>query len=264
MSRYIALSATAHRHEGWLKYADYSFAQHESLLPLVADELPHALATMPIGFRKTEKGRFELVGVMSLEAQQNLFVHPDGRWIGGYKPAVLRGYPFRLLPEQDGERLVLCFDDESGLRIQNVNQQGESFFAENGELSPLLAKILDFLTQYEKQRRLVQQGVDALAKQQLIIPWEIKVQDNDNVTPLEGLYRVDEAALHELPSIAFDSLNKRNAISVAYAQLFSQHRISVLSRLYQLRADLNKADTQEVSLDALFDKGEDFGFDFDS
>lgn len=267
MPHFVALSPSRHRDMGWLKVADYLFAEHETLVPLVGEELPHALAIMPMGFRQRETGNFELVAVMSLQAQRNLFVHPDGRWIGGYKPAALRGYPFSLQREQGSDRHVLCFDENSGLMLENPRGDGEPFFDAQGEPAPLVKKLLDFLGQWEQQRQVTQRAVDMLAAQELIVPWEVKVADeaSGNTQAVQGLYRLDEKALNALDEKGMAALRAVNALPIAYAQLFSQHRIGVLGKLYRLHAEFEQEDPAKVDIESLFDDGsEDFSFDFDS
>lgn len=265
---FVALSASRHGGKGWRKVSDYLFAERETLVPLVGVELPHALATLPMGFRQSKAGGFELVAVMSLQPQRNLFVHPDGRWIGGYKPAALRGYPFQLRREAESERFVLCFNEASGLLLDNPQGVGEPFFDEAGEPAPLVKQLLDFLSQQEQQRAATQRAVDMLAGLELIVPWEVKVKSNSAVNgsqTVQGLYRIDEKALNALDAKNLAALQAVNALPVAYAQLFSQHRISVLGQLYRLHADFERGDPGQVDVETLFDNdGDDFSFDFDS
>ena len=51
---------------------------------------------MPIAFIE-QAGRFVPMAMMCPMPEHNLFVGPDGQWLGGYVPASLRSYPFRLV-----------------------------------------------------------------------------------------------------------------------------------------------------------------------
>ena len=92
-----------------------------------------------------------------------MLVAPDGRWLGGYIPASLRGYPFRLLPQQGTDQIVLCIDTDSGLVVDG-NAAGEDFVGPDGNISPALKKVLDFLNQLERSRQATDVAVSALAE----------------------------------------------------------------------------------------------------
>lgn len=111
----------------WLKHSSYTFAAGDALCPLVAQELPKAVLSLPIGFI-VEGKQFMPVAVQGLAAGQNLLVTADGRWLAAYTPAPYRSYPFRMAPTEQGEQ-VLCIDEASGLLSESA---GEPFFNEDG------------------------------------------------------------------------------------------------------------------------------------
>lgn len=47
MAQWQAVSKTRHRNAGWLSYTDYRFAAEDVTCPLLAAELPHAVACFP-------------------------------------------------------------------------------------------------------------------------------------------------------------------------------------------------------------------------
>jgi hypothetical protein len=75
------------------------------------------------------------VALQGLENGKNLFVAPDGRWLGGYIPAALRGYPFKVLQDNsEPPRHFLCFDEESDLLVDATEPNSQPFFKEDGTL----------------------------------------------------------------------------------------------------------------------------------
>ena len=130
-----AISAENFSGKAWRRYTGYAFAAGETLIPLVVAELAQAVPAMPLGFVQSGEG-FQLVAVTALQPGANLFVAPNGRWLGAYVPAALRGYPFRLVKPQDREDSVLCIDEASGLVVEAG--QGETFFDEDGRPSKAL------------------------------------------------------------------------------------------------------------------------------
>lgn len=262
MPRFVPIDATRCRGHGWQRYSDYEFAAGDPLVPIVAEEIPHVLATLPMAFRPlSEKNRYELVAVMSLEKNRNLCVQSNGRWIGGYVPAAYRSYPFLSIPEKGTGRMALCFDMDSGLYREEPGPKDTLFFGENGELGTLLSNVVQFMQKYESQRRLTSLLTAELAQQGVIVPWQIKVQDAaGNSMPIEGLFKIDEKALKNLPAEKSEKLRKADALPMAYGQFFSQHRISNLARLNKMHEQM-AAKTPEIEIEKLFGQNDAFAFD---
>jgi hypothetical protein len=221
----------------WRRSQGYAFAAAEALIPIVASELGQAAFAMPLGFVQTGEG-FQLVAVAALQPKTSLFVAPDGRWLGAYVPAVLRGYPFRFMKMQDRTDRVFCVDEASGLVVDAG--QGEPFFDDEGQLSKALQELMDLLTQVERSRVATQAAVDALAAAGLIQPWTLGVKQEEKRVPVTGLHRIDEGKLNALDDAAFLTLRRAGALALAYAQLLSMNQLFVLERLSGIQARLRK------------------------
>jgi hypothetical protein len=231
-----AISKEQFSGKAWRRYTGYGFAAGANLIPLVAIELAYAVPAMPLGF--VQRGEdFLMVAVTAVQPGTNLFVAPDGRWLGAYVPAVLRGYPFRLVKPQDREDSVLCIDEASGLVVEEGGE-GETFFDEEGQPSKSLKDVLELLSQIERSRIATQAAVDALAAVNLIQPWPLNIRLGEKNITVNGLYRIDEAAFNALNNKAFQTLRKSGVLPVAYAQLFSMNQLTVLQRLSQTQATL--------------------------
>jgi len=238
-----AISAEKFSGKAWRRYNSYAFAARENLIPLVAAELAKAVPTMPLGFVQIGEG-FQLVAITALQAGANLFVAPDGRWLGAYVPAALRGYPFRLVKLQDRADSILCIDEASGLVVEAG--QGETFLDEDAQPSKAVKDVLEFLSQAERNRMVTQAAVDALAAAGLIQPWPLSIKQGEQNVPVTGLYRIDEAALNALDNEAFLTLRQSGALPVAYAQLMSMNQLTVLQQLAQIQAKLQAQDSTIV------------------
>jgi len=234
--QFIAITAEKFSGKAWRRYTGYAFAAGENLVPLFAAELAQAVPAMPLCFVQIDDG-FQLVAVTALQPGVNLFVAPDGRWLGAYVPAALRGYPFRLVKPQDRADSVLCIDEASGLVVDAG--QGETFFDEDGRPSKALRDVLELLSQAERSRMAAQAAVDALAAAGLIQAWPLNIQQGEQNVPVTGLYRIDEAALNALENEAFFTLRRLGALPVEYAQLLSMNQLAVLQQLAQIQAKLN-------------------------
>ena len=139
MVKYVPLSPAKHAGRRWCRPFHFGFASQATVVAITGAEIANAATNMPIAFVK-EANRFQLVGVLSYQKGRNLFVGPDGRWIGTYTPAVFRTHPFRFLRLPDAETLVLCVDEESHLIEEGRGT--EPFFDDAGHRSRSLDAVV--------------------------------------------------------------------------------------------------------------------------
>ena len=116
---------------------------------------------------------------------------------------------------------------------------GEEFFDAAGNLSPALKTVFDALMHVERNRKVTDLAVAALAQAGVIRSWPIKLKTDQGEQAVGGLHRVDEAALRALPDEAFLKLRKAAALPIAYAQTLSVGQLGVfalLARIHQQAA----------------------------
>lgn len=216
--------------------AHYTFAAQDSLIPVVAAELPQLVPMLPLAFLPSENG-YLLMAVTSLLPGQNLFVAPTtGQWLGAYVPAALRAWPFKMVKPADSDAHVLCVIEDSGLL--GARGEGTDFFDDNGKPTQPIQEIADFLSQVERNRVATQMAVDVLDLAGLIQPWPLQVEKDGTTVPVNGLFRIDEAALNALDADALKGLRDKGALAIAYAQLFSTNQLSVLDKLKPMHEQL--------------------------
>ncbi len=232
MSNYHPVDRNNYAHKCWKRHNSYSFSAQDAVAALVAQELPKAQLSLPIAFIKVDDN-FTPAAVQGLKPGKNLFVAPNGRWLAGYTPATYRQYPFLLANTDDG-RQVLCVDEDSGLVTDGP--EGEAFLNEDGTPSPTVADVMNFLQQVEANRKVTIRICAALQESDLIQPWPIKVQTDEGEQNIDGLFRIDEAALNVLPADAFIKLRDSGALLVAYCQLLSMQHLATLGQLAQAYA----------------------------
>jgi len=240
MPNYQVITRERHGAKRWLRYTGYAFAMREAVMPLALAELAKAALSLPIGFVAQGDG-FVPVAVMSLQPEKNLFVAADGRWIHGYIPAAVRGYPFRLAKASDG-RQVLCIDEDSGL--VNDGPDGESFFDDEGKPVQALREIMDFLDQTEQSRQVAARACAVLSRHHLIQQWPIIRKTASGERKLDGLFRIDEAALNLLAADALFEVRNAGGLHIAYCQLLSMQHLPALGELTAAHA---KAEAQAAA-----------------
>lgn len=219
----MQITRQTHENKYWQKFTNYNFAANTQTAPIVAAELGQAVRTLPMAFVK-QGDHFILCAVMGFEAGQNLYVAPDGRWLGGYVPAAFRGYPFSLVNN------TLHIDENSGLVSEDTS--GQALYDGNKELTRPVQDVLNFLQQTDRNRAITDLAVSALSNAGCITGWPFK---DDKIT---GLYRADEVKLNSLDEQSFLKLRKNQGLPIAYAQLFSMANIGVFDKLLKMQEQM--------------------------
>lgn len=259
MPQWTVISTSQHAKAHYYPRDGYHHTREQLVAPILLAELPKLVQHFMLGFMPQGQG-FMAVALLGIEQRQNLYVHADGRWLGNYVPASLRGYPFTLLPDEQGQR-VLCIDADQLIDAADV---GQPLFDENGQPSATVAKQLDFQQHCDANRQHTQLAVDALQQAGVLQPWPLEISRGEGETPkrIEGLYRIDEKALNTLDADTYATLQGA-PMALVHAQLFSAHQLNQLTQRAKFHAEHGA--TQEVpeDLDSVFDSDDDLTFDFD-
>jgi hypothetical protein len=263
MPKFVAIQRDPFARLRWTRPQNSSFAAQDTTAPIVAAEIGKIVPSMPIVFVKYND-QFQLSALLSLTAGRNMFVGPNGNWLGGYVPAAIRSYPFKLIRPGEGADPVLCIDEESDAITDNQSA-GEEFFSTDGSVAPTLKALLDFLAELDRNRAGTQIGVASLEQAGVIVPWPILVKAEQGEQKIEGLFRIDEAALNSLPEDRFARLRATGALPIAFGQLFSMSQLSVFQDLMRLQTQLAPKPLAPLpdTLDKLFDMGNNEYLRFD-
>ena len=231
MPSWLPVSPETCRSLFWQPASSLAFAARSATVPLVLAEIPRALLSLPLAFLRGNDAAWP-VALLALNTDDNLFVGADGRRLGPYVPAALRAHPFALLRVDGTDRLALCVDRESGLVSDS---EGEAFFGPDGSLAPALARTLEFLSKVEQDRHLTLAAAALLDQVGVLAPWSITVRTEAGEKRLEGLWRVDEAALDGLAPDTFADLRRHGALKLALCQILSMQNLERLSALARAR-----------------------------
>lgn len=257
MPNWQALSKEKHANAGWVPPTGYPQAKSDAIAPLLAAELSHALAYYPIVFAPKKEGGFSLNVLLSLESNTNVFINFQDKWMVPYVPASFRSYPFNMMQNAEGKH-VLAVDVESSFFHTQALPTDKAVLETDGLASESLKPMINFM----QHRLLQQQQTDALvsqlAEKDLIEEWPINLkigESEDEVRKLGGLFKINELKLQALPESDISNLAKTGALSIAYAQLFSQARMKELrTRFIQYKNQTQGvAPVEQVDLDKLFD-----------
>jgi len=241
----VAVTPSEFKAMRWIAPKGYARAAGDAVAALVVQEVPSAVLAMTVAFIQ-QQDEFILVAVQGLKPGQNLHIAADGRWTAGYIPAAYRSYPFAVANTEKGEQ-ILCVDQESNLLSKT---DGEPFYDSHGELSESVRKISDFLRQIVQNRIVTKHICSMLQRYHLIQPWQITIKQPDEDHPVNGLFRIDEQLLRQLPAASLKELSDAGALSVAYLQLLSMNHFKRLVEL--ARADaLAVMEKKSIDMDFL-------------
>lgn len=268
MRSFVIIQRDTFVDKGWLPHRGYSFCRSQTTLPLVAAELTKAAAAMPTALIRDENtGHFQLIGLCSLDEGRNLFVAPDGKWLGGYVPAVLRGYPFGLARVENSKQVLLTIDEASGLVVSNSEANAQPFFDEQGAPADNLRQILGFLTQIDANLTTTNRALLHLQEADLIVPWSITVNTEGKEKNINGLFRIDIDKIRALNDSKFLKIREDDALFLAFNQLASMSHISIFETLRQIQnriEDTNNIHKKTIENSFIITKSGDVEFDWDS
>ncbi|NBC47502.1 MAG: hypothetical protein GVY22_05835 [Gammaproteobacteria bacterium] len=249
------MSRERHRDRRWQHYRNYEFARGFTLCSLVLAEIDEATLSLPYGFIQ-RRDMLIPVAILGPPKGECLYVGGQGTWIGGYVPAILRGYPFRLIKTTD-DRLVLHVDEGSGL-IVGAEDDGEPFF-EGGEPSSAIQDVKTYLENLEASRRQTAEACKLLQKFNLVQEWAVESQHGSEQqtypAPMKGLLRIDPAALERIDPQAFEELNRAGALRLSMYQTLSERHLAAhkaLEKAHQKRQQAQDS-REDVRAEDYFD-----------
>lgn len=250
MSDIYPVTRERHGARAFNKTAGFGWARKEQVVPVALQEATNLMMQLPLGFLQ-QAGQFQLIALLGIRPGENVWVAGDGRWLAPRVPAVLQHYPFRLLRSTDG-REVLGVDEAA---LLPPGAEGTRLFDDEGKAVPELGTTLEQLVQAEKERELGTRIAGLLHQHELLEPWPLQVQDEGRMRPVEGLYRVNEKKLNELPAEALQALRNGNALLMAYVQMLSMQHIHQLGRMAEAMAVARQRMAQTAAKDSAGEHG---------
>jgi hypothetical protein len=231
MSSISPITRERHGDRAWNKASGFGWASKERAVPVGMLEAVQLMMTLPLAFIR-QGDQVLLIAVLGLRPGENLMVNAEGNWLGPSVPTAFQHYPFRQLRDDEGRDILGVY--ETALLPPDATG-GTALFDSNGTPAAELATILAQLVQGDKERRQARNIAAVLDQHGLLISWELKVQGETEIQVVEGLYRVDEEKLNELPAEELHALRAPRALLMAYAQLLSMQHIHHLGQLTSAR-----------------------------
>jgi hypothetical protein len=247
----VPLMFATHRHSSVEIGQNFDFSRKVNSVPLMAVEFREAQSDYPIVFAGNNEGVMPAV-ILGLREGENLYLSSDGKWDARYIPAFVRRYPFVFSKSEDGQRFLLCIDEQfSGF---NGDGRGERLFTDDGKPSPYVDNILKFLQEYQLQFHRAERFCKRILELDLLEPMQAQVELNSGEKySLSGFMAVDREKLKELPGDKLAELAKTDELELIYLHLQSMRNFGALKdRLGLARAEKAAAtpSTDETSMSA--------------
>ena len=237
----------------------YRFAANLMTVPVVSGEVKEVARDYVLIFDKEQPLLHALLGV---EENQNAYVNDKGQWLGRYRPAYIRAYPFGVIEtpntsvKEDGTRQYTVIIDPDAPQFQE--REGEAFFDVDGKPTTLIEKVQKVLMSLERDNQKTQQLIKQLDDAGLLVDRHIELKGRDKA--LTGFRVVDTKALGGLADADLAKLRNTGALMVAYAQMMSLSNLR--DSPISWTADGNNKQPVSNKLKSLFDEDGDFDLDF--
>ncbi|HEU4620737.1 MAG TPA: SapC family protein [Burkholderiaceae bacterium] len=210
------------------------FFRTAQLIPVSSGEFEVAGRDMPVVFASGGTAANVLpVAMCGFKTGENLFVEGD-RWADGvYAPAYVRRWPFCMAAVRNEQGVeqdrIVCVEENV------VSSEGEPVLEAEGKPSPLWSQYEPLVLEYERDLARTEQLCKLLVDLKLLEGFRLDAEiPGVGQIQVNGLFRVSEAQLKELPADQLRMLIERGGMRLIYAHLASLDRVQLLlNRLAQ-------------------------------
>lgn len=221
------------------------FARETNSMLLAATELPLAALDYPCVFVQSGD-QHTLIAVVGLRDKENLMISEGGDWAEqSYVPAFVRRYPFVLAEQPGSNEMTLCVDEAfDGLD----NSQGEALFDAQGQNTPYLTQLQNFLLSFHQDMLATAQFAQRLSQLGLLVDRSIECQINGERLTLNGFKVVDETKLRALSPDVVQELFASGALGWIHAHLLSLNNVNKLGARLGQRISVQKATAEALQV----------------
>ena len=230
----VPVNKHVHAHKKIREISSFEFASNLHIAYVTMQEFTRTASIFPIVFLEDkEKDEFRPVALLGLQPGQNLFVDSTGKWLASYVPAIIRRYPFALVPSNDGQ-YVVCIDEASSL-VSDTD--GAALFDAAGSPTQVIENVKRYLSELQQMEVLTREFCGFLAEHNMFTPLNLQVLENGNVKKIAGCYVINEERLNNLSDELFLAIKNKRYLPAVYAHLISLGQTERLVKLQDERRD---------------------------
>lgn len=200
--------------------------------PLFLSEFRQAQNCYPIFFRQDPQSqRYEPVALLGLEAQENLFLTPNG-WDATYLPLSIARQPFLIGFTQSFDNGVPVRNPVVHIDIDHPKvsfTEGVPVFLPHGGNSPYLEQVTRVLMAIHQGHQALPAFSAALTELELLEPFTLDIQLQQGESyQLSGLYTLHEERFNALPADALQKLWHSGYLEALYMVMASLSNVAAL------------------------------------
>lgn len=232
----VALDRKLHQGLRMGKPNNLGFAKDLNSVPVAGIEFFEASRELPVLFTKNDQGEFFPVALLSLQPKGH---NIGDNWDGIYMPAFIRQYPFGIA---DGK----VFFDKKAPQLQE--KEGEALFKENGENTDFMNKIMEFLSDMDRQFKMTRDYCQSCANNDFFTPFKAQVKVGESKPMrLGNLFMIDQKKLNSLPDEQIRDWFRKGWLAWSYAHL---HSLGAMPRLIKRERLAGEAPESNRSVEA--------------
>ncbi len=216
-----AIALSKDRHAKWSVEVgrDFGYTKKLNALPTLVAEFIPVGREYPIVFSKTNDAIQPLL-LLGMRDGENLYLKDSNQWAAEYIPAFLRRYPFIFARSEDGKTFTLCIDE--AFEGFNQKDQGQRLFTDDGQPSPYVNNVLQFLQDFQNENARTQAFCKKLDEFDLFEPHNaVWTSPSGEKSALTGFLCVNRKKLQELPPKVLAGMIGTGEMDLIYAHLFS-------------------------------------------
>lgn len=199
---------------------NFLFAKDYINAPITVTEFFLACKDYPIVFAKDDVTKDWIASVMfGIKDSKNLYLDEKAQWIEEhYIPAFFRRYPFVFANQKNNGELILAID--SDFLTKEKKEENKKLF--NEEKSDYLNKVINFLSQYQRDMKITNQFIKELDElgilEERTMSFTSKTNEKVN---LGGFFIVNEEKLKKLEKSKKELICEKNLSPLITAHLIS-------------------------------------------
>lgn len=245
MANFVPVKKEQHQKLKLASTRNISHVAGQHIIPVAAVEYAQASASFPIVFVKNpDSERFRSVGMLGLEAGENLFFQDD-KWLALSMPQSISMVPFSLGLDPDKENtLTACVDLDS----EFVGEDKElALFEDDGKESEVLVNVQQALGRLYDNERMTENFIKEMQENDLLQELELNIAlSSGEKKKLVGLYTINEEKIKNLSDEKVVDFHKRGLFVPIYSMLGSLTQVNHLAQLRNRVSDAKVSGVQIV------------------
>ena len=232
MAQHVLLNNVEHKDLKVSQSYQHAFGHDQMCVPVFPVEVRHAQACYPLVFAKDAQGSFQMVALLGLEQNENLYLK-NGSWNASYKPLLVEKGPFligRNTPNEGANQTLSIHVDMDDPRVIAGEQQAPnsvSVFLPHGGNSEYIDNIANVLSTIHDSQSAHKEFIAAMSQYDLIESFVVDINlDGSGTNRLSGFYTINEEKLNSLDAEALLTLNRGGHLSTIFMMLASMSQLS--------------------------------------